>query len=61
MDEKILKAEKLLKDYTKGRYVFGTGCLDVLGDFILEFGSSILLIISANAWAETLREKSLKN
>ena len=57
MDEKILKAEKLLKDYTKGRYVFGTGCLDVLGDFILEFGSSILLIISANAWAETLREK----
>ena len=57
MDEKILKAEKLLKDYTKGKYVFGIGCLDSAGDFVLEFGRNILLIISQNEWAKDLRER----
>ncbi|MDD3520123.1 MAG: iron-containing alcohol dehydrogenase [Actinomycetota bacterium] len=57
MDEKIAKAEKLLKDYTKGKYAFGTGCIDSLGDFVSEFGKNILLIISPNEWAKALREK----
>jgi len=57
MKDKIKLANKLLKDYKGKKFSFGLGCLPDLAEFVLEYGSETLLIISQNEWARSLREK----
>ena len=57
MEDKIKLANKLLKDYKGNKFSFGLGCLPDMAEFVLEYGSETLLIISQNEWARSLREK----
>jgi len=57
MKEKVREAQKLLKDYKGKDYTFGINCLDVLGNYVSEFGNNTLLIISNSGWAKPLRKK----
>jgi len=57
MEDKINQAGKLLKDYKGRKFSFGLGCLPDLAEFVLEYGSETLLIISQNEWAASLRKE----
>lgn len=57
--EKISNAQKLLKDYKGKDYTFGIDCLDILGNYVSEFGGNTLLIVSGSSWAKPLRKKIL--
>jgi len=57
MEEKIKQARNLLEDYKGRKFSFGLGCLPDLGEFVLEYGSETLLIISQNEWAAPLRRE----
>ncbi len=59
MEDNIKKAEKLLKDYKGKNYTFGIDCLDSLGNYVKQFGSSTLLIISESQWAKPLKKRVL--
>ena len=59
MKEKVKEAQKLLKDYKGKDYTFGIDCLDVLGNYVSEYGDNTLLIISSSNWAKPLRKKIL--
>jgi alcohol dehydrogenase len=57
MEDKIKLANTLLKDYKGRKFSFGLGCLPDMAEFVLEYGSETLLIISQNEWAGSLREE----
>ena len=57
MEDKVNQAGKLLKDYKGRKFSFGLGCLPDLAEFVLEYGSETLLIISQNEWAASLRKE----
>ena len=57
MEDKINQAASLLKDYKGRKFSFGLGCLPNLAEFVLEYGSETLLIISQNKWAASLRKE----
>ncbi|MHB1376435.1 MAG: iron-containing alcohol dehydrogenase [Candidatus Humimicrobiaceae bacterium] len=57
MEDKINQAGNLLKNYKGRKFSFGLGCLPDLAEFVLEYGSETLLIISQNEWAASLREE----
>ncbi|MCX6347816.1 MAG: iron-containing alcohol dehydrogenase [Actinobacteria bacterium] len=57
MEDKINQAGNLLKDYKGRKFSFGLGCLPDLAEFVLEYGSEALLIISQNEWAASLRKE----
>ena len=57
MEDKINQAGKLLKDYKGRKFSFGLGCLPDMAEFVLEYGSETLLIISQNEWAASLRKE----
>jgi alcohol dehydrogenase len=57
MEDIIKLANNLLKDYKGRKFSFGLGCLPDLAQFVLEYGSETLLIISQNEWAGSLREE----
>ncbi|MGM0368706.1 MAG: iron-containing alcohol dehydrogenase [Actinomycetota bacterium] len=59
MEDNIKKAEKLLKDYKGKNYTFGIDCLDSLGNYVKQFGSNTLLIISESQWAKPLKKRVL--
>jgi len=55
MDDKIIRAGGLLKDYKGRKFSFGLGCLPDLAGFVLEYGTETLLVISQNDWAVSLK------
>jgi alcohol dehydrogenase len=57
MEDKINQARNLLKEYKGRKFSFGLGCLPDLAEFVLEYGSETLLIISQNEWAASLRKE----
>jgi alcohol dehydrogenase len=57
MEDIIKLANNLLKDYKGRKFSFGLGCLPDLAQFVLEYGSETLLIISQNEWAGSLRQE----
>ncbi|HEY5501558.1 MAG TPA: iron-containing alcohol dehydrogenase, partial [Candidatus Humimicrobiaceae bacterium] len=57
MEDKINQAGNLLKNYKGRKFSFGLGCLPDLAEFVLEYGSETLLIISQNEWAASLRKE----
>jgi alcohol dehydrogenase len=66
MDEKIKKAEKLLKVFKKDSYIFGTDCLGRAGElaeriFTGKTGRTALLVISDKKWASGLKLRIRKS
>ncbi|MHB1254083.1 MAG: iron-containing alcohol dehydrogenase [Candidatus Humimicrobiaceae bacterium] len=57
MEDIVKLANNLLKDYKGREFSFGLGCLPDLAEFVLEYGSETLLVISQNEWAGSLREE----
>ncbi|MHB1276311.1 MAG: iron-containing alcohol dehydrogenase, partial [Candidatus Humimicrobiaceae bacterium] len=57
MEDIVKLANNLLKDYKGRKFSFGLGCLPDLAEFVLEYGSETLLVISQNEWAGSLREE----
>ncbi len=56
VDQKIQKAQQLIRGYKKGNYRFGTHCLDQTGKFAAQLGRDVLLVISSSEWAKPLRK-----
>ncbi|MCG2789552.1 MAG: iron-containing alcohol dehydrogenase, partial [Actinomycetia bacterium] len=61
MENELIKAKKILKEFKGDNYVFGLNCLDRIGDLAIKFGNEILLIISHSKWAKNLRENILES
>ena len=59
MEKRIKDAQNLLKEFKGKDYTFGIDCLDILGNYVSEFGDNILLVISSSRWAKPLRKKIL--
>jgi len=59
MDQKIGRAEQILKDYKKDSYSFGIGSLPAWKNYCLEFGPNFLLLISGSQWASKLKQQIL--
>lgn len=57
MEDKVILAEKLLRDYRKDKFSFGIECLNDISKHVMQFGKETLLIISQNEWAKSLRIK----